>query len=76
MFLARAWSIGEAVRGYFADSICAKLHKKKFITKEPRGRWKNLHLNNSASEGDRTKWMQELLCTRPDWATGSAARTP
>jgi hypothetical protein len=57
MFLARAWSIGAAVRGYFADSICAKLHKKKFITKEPRPGWKNLHLTQCGLEGGAAKWM-------------------
>jgi two-component system, NtrC family, response regulator HydG len=47
----RASYIGAAWRGYFSDSYCAKLHKKKFITKELRGRLKNLHLNATRVKG-------------------------
>jgi len=40
----RAWYIVATTRDYFSDSLCAELHKKKFITKELRPRLKNLHL--------------------------------
>jgi len=43
-FLVYVSYIGSGRRDDFSDSRCAQLHKKKLITKEPRGRLKNLHL--------------------------------
>jgi hypothetical protein len=75
MFTLRMSYIDAAERGLFSDSHCAELHKKKFITKEPQARLKNLHLRSVSAKGAESKWMQGLLCTRPDWGISSVARS-
>ena len=48
-FAGGASAGGAGARDYFSDSAYENLHKKKLITKELRGRLKNLHLSKRES---------------------------